>query len=95
MVAVRERIRINGRPIEEDMFAKYFFEVWDRLEKNTAVSGVHSSSGQALILPVPVASQPRNPSHASLLPLSYNHGFPRVSAREGGCLVGAQAKHRS
>lgn len=29
---MRERIRINGKPIEEDVFARYFFEVWDRLE---------------------------------------------------------------
>lgn len=28
---VRERIRINGKPITEQDFAKYFFEVWDRL----------------------------------------------------------------
>ncbi|THH11485.1 hypothetical protein EW145_g640 [Phellinidium pouzarii] len=33
-VAVRERIRINGTPISEEDFAKYFFQVWDRLEKN-------------------------------------------------------------
>ena len=30
--SVRERIQINGEPIPEPMFAKYFFEVWDRLE---------------------------------------------------------------
>ncbi|GAA6060839.1 hypothetical protein JCM10212_005257 [Sporobolomyces blumeae] len=35
MVAVRERIRINGRPIAEDLFAKYFWEVWDKLEADT------------------------------------------------------------
>lgn len=29
---VRERIRINGAPISQDLFAKYFFEVWDRLD---------------------------------------------------------------
>ncbi|KZP17311.1 Mur ligase [Athelia psychrophila] len=34
MVAVRERIRVNGRPISEEEFAKFFFEVWDRLEAN-------------------------------------------------------------
>ncbi|GAA6006148.1 hypothetical protein JCM11491_002049 [Sporobolomyces phaffii] len=38
MVAVRERIRINGRPIEEDLFAKYFWEVWDRLEAHPEAS---------------------------------------------------------
>ncbi|GAA5974729.1 hypothetical protein JCM11641_007243 [Rhodosporidiobolus odoratus] len=32
MVAVRERIRINGEPIAEEMFAKYFWDVWDKLE---------------------------------------------------------------
>ncbi|KAH7931248.1 FolC bifunctional protein [Leucogyrophana mollusca] len=34
LVAVRERIRINGKPISEEDFAKYFFEVWDRLKAN-------------------------------------------------------------
>ncbi|EXJ95943.1 folylpolyglutamate synthase [Capronia coronata CBS 617.96] len=29
---VRERIQINGQPLSEDLFARYFFEVWDRLE---------------------------------------------------------------
>ena len=29
--SVRERIRINGEPIEQEKFAKYFFEVWDKL----------------------------------------------------------------
>ncbi|EGN93006.1 hypothetical protein SERLA73DRAFT_190127 [Serpula lacrymans var. lacrymans S7.3] len=34
LVAVRERIRINGKPISEEVFAKFFFEVWDRLKAN-------------------------------------------------------------
>lgn len=29
---MRERIQINGEPISEPLFARYFFEVWDRLE---------------------------------------------------------------
>ncbi|KAL6703794.1 hypothetical protein ACN47E_009093 [Coniothyrium glycines] len=29
---VRERIQINNKPISEELFAKYFFEVWDKLE---------------------------------------------------------------
>jgi len=33
LIAVRERIRINSEPISEELFAKYFFDVWDRLEK--------------------------------------------------------------
>ncbi|KIJ56716.1 hypothetical protein M422DRAFT_57369 [Sphaerobolus stellatus SS14] len=35
IVSVRERIRINGAPIAEEEFVKYFFEVWDLLDKNT------------------------------------------------------------
>ncbi|KAF9356564.1 Folylpolyglutamate synthetase [Mortierella sp. AD094] len=32
LMEVRERIRINGAPISQELFAKYFFEVWDRLD---------------------------------------------------------------
>ncbi|KAH9943381.1 FolC bifunctional protein [Epithele typhae] len=35
LVAVRERIRVGGAPLSEDVFTKYFFEVWDRLKANT------------------------------------------------------------
>jgi folylpolyglutamate synthase len=34
LIAVRERIRVNGVPISEELFAKFFFDVWDRLEEN-------------------------------------------------------------
>ncbi|KAF2004057.1 folylpolyglutamate synthase [Amniculicola lignicola CBS 123094] len=33
LVSVRERIRINSEPITEEQFAKYFFEVWEGLER--------------------------------------------------------------
>ncbi|CCH42947.1 Folylpolyglutamate synthase [Wickerhamomyces ciferrii] len=32
--SVRERIRINGQPIAEELFTKYFFEVWDSLSSS-------------------------------------------------------------
>lgn len=32
--SVRERIRIDGQPINELKFAKYFFDVWDRLSQS-------------------------------------------------------------
>jgi folylpolyglutamate synthase len=34
LVQVRERIRLDGQPIPEELFAKYFWQVWDRLEEN-------------------------------------------------------------
>ncbi|KAG0709773.1 Mur ligase [Suillus ampliporus] len=39
LVAVRERIRINGEPLSEEDFTRYFFEVWDLLQKNTKACG--------------------------------------------------------
>lgn len=30
--SVRERIRINGKPLSEPDFARFFFDVWDRLD---------------------------------------------------------------
>lgn len=44
MVAVRERIRINGDPIPEDMFARYFWEVWDKLEADQKVRFLRSGN---------------------------------------------------
>jgi len=37
LVAVRERIRINSVPLSEEQFSSFFFEVWDRLERNQEV----------------------------------------------------------
>lgn len=39
---VRERIQINNQPLSEEAFAKYFFEVWDRLEDSAAKAGHES-----------------------------------------------------
>ncbi|OKL64569.1 hypothetical protein UA08_00134 [Talaromyces atroroseus] len=35
----RERIKINNEPLSEDQFARYFFEVWDRLEESAKAAG--------------------------------------------------------
>lgn len=37
LVAVRERIRLNGSPLSESAFARYFFEIWDQYGVNTQV----------------------------------------------------------
>ena len=44
---VRERIQINGSPLSEEQFAKYFFETWDRLEAAAEQEGVDPKSPQA------------------------------------------------
>ncbi|KAJ4290783.1 Folylpolyglutamate synthetase [Collariella sp. IMI 366227] len=45
LIAVRERIRIGSAPLSEDLFAKYFFEVWDRLEQNAHVAADAAAPG--------------------------------------------------
>jgi folylpolyglutamate synthase len=37
LCAVRERIRVNGEPLSEEVFAKLFFEVWEKLEGDQKV----------------------------------------------------------
>lgn len=36
LVSVRERIRINSSPLSAQLFAKYFFEVWDALQSEVS-----------------------------------------------------------
>ncbi|KAK1044654.1 hypothetical protein LTR33_015284 [Friedmanniomyces endolithicus] len=40
---VRERIQIDGRPISEQQFAKYFWEVWDRLGATSPANEEHEA----------------------------------------------------
>lgn len=35
----RERIKIDNSPLSEEQFARYFFEVWDRLEDSAKLAG--------------------------------------------------------
>ncbi|GAM40504.1 folylpolyglutamate synthetase [Talaromyces pinophilus] len=35
----RERIKINNEPLTEAQFARYFFEIWDRLEQSAKAAG--------------------------------------------------------
>ncbi|XP_038046868.1 folylpolyglutamate synthase, mitochondrial-like isoform X2 [Patiria miniata] len=39
LVEVRERIRINGRPLPKDVFTDYFTKIFDRLEESKASHG--------------------------------------------------------
>lgn len=41
---VRERIQINNEPLSEETFAKYFFQIWDRLEDSARVASLPTGS---------------------------------------------------
>ncbi|OTA63997.1 FolC bifunctional protein [Hypoxylon sp. EC38] len=40
LISVRERIQIDGRPISRELFARYFFEVWDALTEAARAEAV-------------------------------------------------------
>lgn len=48
LMTVRERIRIDGSPISELLFTRYFFELWDRLsaaEPSSDPASLHTKPG--------------------------------------------------
>ncbi|KEY65164.1 hypothetical protein S7711_04254 [Stachybotrys chartarum IBT 7711] len=64
LVSVRERIRINSKPISEDLFTKYFYEIWDRL----GTAAEHAAGG-------PDASLETRPLYGRYLTLMSWHVF--------------------
>ena len=50
LMEVRERIRINGKPLAKDKFAQYFFDCWDNLHNNVDVSGQELLSAVHIII---------------------------------------------
>ncbi|KAH8718631.1 Folylpolyglutamate synthase [Beauveria bassiana] len=58
LIAVRERIRINSAPISEALFAKYFFEVWDRLESPSTPQQPEDYNDEDSPPPPPLGSKP-------------------------------------
>ncbi|KAI1762314.1 FolC bifunctional protein [Hypoxylon sp. FL1150] len=52
LIAVRERIKINGASIGEELFARYFFEVWDKLGEAEEREG-QTVVDQRLGIPMP------------------------------------------
>lgn len=69
---MRERIRLDGAPLSEDLFAKYFFEVFDLLSTST----LSSSSPSEVILPQDTEPGSK-PIYARYLTLLAFHVFLR------------------
>src|SRR5271170_4280984 len=45
LVTVRERIRINNKPISQSLFASHFFTLWDRFSASASAAGLPNPSG--------------------------------------------------
>lgn len=71
---MRERIRIDSRPISEELFARYFFEVWDRLEAGAPATSqgltTRSTEDDAALAPLGT-----KPIYARYLTLMSYHVF--------------------
>jgi len=80
LIEVRERIQINLKPISQDSFAKYFFEVWDKLEES------------ALSLGEPVEAKP---GYFRYLTLVAFHAFLRENVDAAVFEVGIGGEHDS
>ncbi|KAK6820577.1 folylpolyglutamate synthase [Apiospora arundinis] len=77
LIAVRERIRIDGKPVSEELFARYFFEVWDMLGQAEEAEGNSTNEGKPVassenVLDVPM---PTRPIYARYLTLMSYHLF--------------------
>ncbi|KAH3685219.1 hypothetical protein WICPIJ_003813 [Wickerhamomyces pijperi] len=64
--SVRERIRIDGKPIAEDKFTRYFFEVWDKL-----------NSSESDVSKFPLMSEGLKPAYFKYMTLLSFHVFLR------------------
>ncbi|KAK8132813.1 folylpolyglutamate synthase [Apiospora kogelbergensis] len=79
LIAVRERIRIDGKPVSEELFARYFFEVWDMLGqaeeaegKRIEEEGKPNTSSSENVLDIPM---PTRPIYSRYLTLMSYHLF--------------------
>jgi folylpolyglutamate synthase len=63
---IRERIQIDDKPIIEDLFTQYFFEVWERLSSSESHFGTEIK---------------RQPRYLQLLALVAFHAFIRENVR--------------
>lgn len=52
LIAVRERIRIDNTPLSEALFAKYFFEVHDRLVRDPATASLRPDDAEPGSTPI-------------------------------------------
>lgn len=80
--SVNERIQVNAKPIEENLFARYFWEVWDRLEESAEKEGLDGAV---------------KPSYFRYLTLMAWHTFLDLKVRTfGACIdLGRYGRNRS
>lgn len=88
LVSVRERICIDGKPIPQDKFTKYFFEVWSALSDAARKAGDKIPEGDALGADGPSTK----PFYFRFLTILAFHAFIREGVRSAvvECGIGGE-----
>ena len=90
LVTVRERILLDGKPIDRELFARYFFEVWDALtEAARAEAGEELSEAQERELRGPATK----PFYFRFLTILALHVFQREGVRTAVIECGIGGEH--
>ncbi|EFW98403.1 tetrahydrofolylpolyglutamate synthase [Grosmannia clavigera kw1407] len=97
VVSVRERIWLDGRPISQALFARYVFEVWERLSE--AAAAVGSAASVASTAATPAGTRPPPPYGPATKPFYFRfltlvalHAFVREGVRSAviECGIGGE-----
>lgn len=93
---MRERIRINGKPLSEEDFAKFFFEVWDRISENK-VCNLHAPTLLSPMEPSQkrVETTPDKPGYFRFMTLVAFHTFLSLKVDVTILEVGVGGTHDS
>ncbi|KAF7301806.1 Folylpolyglutamate synthase [Mycena indigotica] len=83
LIAVRERIRVNGKPLSEEDFSRFFFEVWDKIETNKVRSSLR------------LETTPDKPGYFRFLTLVAYHAFLSLKVDATILEVGVGGAHDS
>lgn len=69
LLEVTERVRLDGKPLSKEAFARYFFEVWDRLQASRSRSTPPAASSEECAAGEPPVEVVEMPGYFQLLTL--------------------------
>ncbi|KAK8064787.1 folylpolyglutamate synthase [Apiospora phragmitis] len=103
LVSVRERIMIDGRPLAPDLFARYFFEVWDafteaaraELGRKTGLCGDGQEGGERQTPEAELQGPATKPFYFRFLTILAFHAFLREGVRSAVVECGIGGEHDS
>lgn len=93
LLSVRERIQLNGSPISQELFARYFFEVWDALTAAARAEALaQANQGGKEVSEEEITGPASKPFYFRFLTLLALHAFVRegVTSAVIECGIGGE-----